>query len=156
MKKRFLAFLCFALVVVAVSSMFVTALATESTGVKGDLNYDGILNSKDYSLLSSYIRSGKGNYELSEVDFNGDGSVNESDKTAMKNTIAINFDINGDNKLNVLDYRMLEKYLAKYDVSKLKNFNLSKCDHNGDGKVNFVDLNQLGYYELFEFFSPPY
>ena len=155
MIKRFL--ICLLIVFIILSGCLIgTALATESTGVKGDLNYDGVLNKKDYLILSSYIKSGKGNYELSEVDFNGDGIVNESDKTAVENAITTNFDINGDKKLNVLDYRMLEKYLARYDVSKLKNFNLSKCDYNGDGKVTFVDLNQLGYYELFEFFSPPY
>jgi len=149
--------ICFCVTIIVISAcVFSTSLAFESTGVKGDLNCDGVLNSKDYSLLSSYIRTGKGDYDLSDVDFNGDGSVNDSDKTSMKAAIVINFDINGDGKLNVLDFRMLEKYLTGYDVSKLKSFNLSKCDHNGDGRVSFLDLNQLGYYELFEFFSPPY
>ena len=73
MKKRSLAFLCIALVLIAVSSIFVTALATEITGVKGDLNYDGVLNRKDYFLLSTYVKSGTGNFELSVIDFNGDG-----------------------------------------------------------------------------------
>lgn len=155
MKKRFI-ICCLIVAFVLVFAAFSTVLANESTGVIGDLNCDGVLNSKDYSILSSYIRNGNGDYEFSDLDFNGDGTVDDSDKTDMKAQIVENFDNNGDGKINATDYNLLEMYLVKIDVSKLDDFNLFKCDYNGDGKVNFFDLNQLGYYEIFEQFSPAY
>ena len=90
--------------------MFVTALATETTGVKGALNYDGVLNRKDYSLLSTYITHGSGNFELMEVDFNGDSVANDADKTDMLAAITANFDNNGDGKISTTDYHLLKKF----------------------------------------------
>ncbi len=155
MLKRFMTCALIVLLVVVTCVCF-NVFANESTGVKGDLNYDGVLNRKDYRLLETYISKGTGNIDLTQVDFNDDGSVNESDKTAMENAIIKNFDNNDDGKITATDFRLLEKYLAKYDVSKLGQFDVTKCDYNGDGKVGFVDLNQLGYYEIFEQYTPAY
>lgn len=156
MLKRFLTCTLIVAFVLAIS-VFFNAFASESTGVKGDLNYDGVLNRKDYKLLNRYVSDGTAtNIDLTKVDFNGNGTVDKSDLTAMNTAIVKNFDNNGDGYLTVADFHLLEKYLTNYDVNTLGKFDVNKCDYNGDGKVTFVDLNQLGYYELFEIYTPPY
>ena len=66
-----------------------------------------------------------------------------------------NYDNNGDGEATVVDYRLLEKYLAGYDTNDLKNFQVSRCDYNEDGQVDLIDLNRLGI-KVFEQYSPRY
>ncbi len=68
----------------------------------------------------------------------------------------VSFDNNGDGKVTVADYHLLEKYLAGYNPDGLDNFKVENCDYNGDGEVNFLDLNRLGNSGIYERYSPRY
>jgi len=52
--------------------------------VFGDLNGDGVCNSKDANLLTSYVAGGSGDFELARADINCDGTVNAKDVNVFK------------------------------------------------------------------------
>lgn len=62
-----------------------------------------------------------------------------------KNGTRVNFkrmqtgDINGDKKIDMLDYQMMKNYLSKGDVT----IDINSGDLNKDGKINIFDLVML-------------
>lgn len=156
MKKRFLMCLILTLVVVFSSVVFIPALAGESTSVKGDINYDGVLSGEDHNLLYKYVYAKDTlvgvDYDGSKLDYNGDGIVDKNDLTKIR--IAL-WDVNSDGSFGKTDYYLLEQYLSDYDMTKISKFNLAKCDYNDDGTVDMLDLNGFGNL-LFDRYSPRY
>ena len=85
MKKRlFSIMMCLCMVLMLFS---VTVFAEEPLGIlKGDVNYDGVVNIHDATLLQNCLEGLENLPEegLIVADFNGDGEVNYSDLTALQ------------------------------------------------------------------------
>ena len=84
-------------------------ITVENTNVipPGDVNGDGKVNMKDYSLLQQYL--------------------NNWDVTIMKSSA----DVNADGKINMKDYSLLQKYLNGCEV-ELKNSTITDGTATGD------------------------
>lgn len=111
-------------------------------------------------------------YMESEGDYNDDGKIDKSDATQLQQDILkgkkISFDINGDEKTDIKDATVLEKYINQEDVSgdingfslnmfyhrayrnqirtyknklkvELDKINTTIKDFNGDGKIDSTD-----------------
>lgn len=55
-------------------------------------------------------------------------------------------DMNGDNKVNILDYLLLKRYINHTNVKSLSDSNLKAADVNGDGNVDSSDYILLKDY----------
>ena len=155
MKKRLMLGILLSLTV-CIASVFVSVFAVqaEPTDVKGDINCDGVCDLKDYKLLK------RKNWNLSiadpvdetKFDFDGNGTINNSDATAMSIYL---WDNNGDGKFDKNDYKMIEKYLSGYNLEAFNEAWLKKADFDGDGTVDLSDLNGVGN-EVYEVWSGRY
>ena len=130
----------------------------------GDINEDGVVNSKDITRLRQYLNNV---YDISEqqiknADINGDGKINAVDVTLLKKYIIspseynnclpdspiTNYilygDINEDGEITEEDSTLLSNYLN--NNTKISDQALKNSDVNGDGKVNIIDLGLLQMY----------
>lgn len=56
--------------------------------IKGDINGDGVVDGTDLDILNQESLSLSGNYDISVLDLNGDGSFDLLDTVKMKKLIA--------------------------------------------------------------------
>lgn len=96
--------------------------------------------------LKKFDSSKPGEYEIIYI---GKDSVGNETRYTRKITVKnkINYDLNGDGKVNFRDIYELELYIAnKFKTSVEKEITKDKYDLNRDGKVNFRDIYELELY----------
>lgn len=153
MKKRLFIGVILALIIFSITA-FTSVLAIEPTTVKGDINCDGVCSLDDYKLLRRKINNLSITVAVdnTKFDFDGNGTINIKDLTAMGVYL---WDNNGDGKFDKNDYKMIEKYLTNYNTSKFTAAWLKKADFDGNGVVDLADLNGVGN-EVYEVWSGRY
>ncbi|MBQ7874763.1 MAG: dockerin type I repeat-containing protein, partial [Oscillospiraceae bacterium] len=68
-------------------------------------------------------------------------SCGETESRALAALDYLLGDVNGDEKINVLDANLVRRYAAELD--ELDEKQLAAADVNGDGKVNVLDANLI-------------
>jgi len=116
----------------AIDNIAVTAVITLPEPTPGDFNDDSLLTATDIDLLSAFVRDGDNN---SVFDLNGDGGVNDADRTIWVENLAGTFF--GDADLN--------KEVAFADFLHLANTfsrtgGWAAGDFDGSGTVLFPDF----------------
>ncbi|MBI3307607.1 MAG: hypothetical protein HYZ84_07375, partial [Candidatus Omnitrophica bacterium] len=120
-----------------------------------DLNQDGTIDAKDYSLLSAIYDLGltdiDGDGEINPadrellraialVDFDGNGKIETADLQAFKNQ---SFDMNGDAQMDERDLGMIESWTHLADAVQRETFRmLSEADFDHSGVVGWNDLTE--------------
>ena len=123
----------------------------------GDINRDGIINSRDVSLIRRYVAGNSGHgfdaVQNKLADVNGDGEITGMDATLVQyaSIKAIDFDgktqlknatlygdVSKSGYIEQADYDILDKYLAgSYELDAVERRN---ADVNRDGKIDKLDL----------------
>lgn len=116
-----------------------------STGLKGDVNGDGSVNSDDLKLLEQYLRNSAIAINKKDADMNNDGIINYVDYNLLVNFLnppkpMLKGDVNGDGKVDKADYKLLSQYVIGQKVSGFYHYN---ADMNDDKKFTSTDLSQL-------------
>ena len=116
-----------------------------STGLKGDVNGDGSVNSDDLKLLEQYLRNSAIAINKKDADMNNDGIINYVDYNLLVNFLnppkpMLKGDVNGDGKVDEADYKLLSQYVIGQKVSGFYHYN---ADMNDDKKFTSTDLSQL-------------
>ncbi len=128
----------------------ISVKAKEAQYKRGDINLDGVLDSKDIDLLNDYLnkQSNLSNLQLNIADYNANGTVDINDLNELTKDLKVKSDdnlvigdINLDKTVNSNDVILLEKYLTQ-------NINLddevvSLADIDKSGKVDVNDLQLL-------------
>lgn len=116
-----------------------------STGLKGDVNGDGSVNSDDLKLLEQYLRNSAIAINKKDADMNNDGIINYVDYNLLVYFLnppkpILKGDANRDGKIDEADYKSLSQYVAGMKVSGFYHYN---ADMNDDKKFTSTDLSQL-------------
>lgn len=116
-----------------------------STGLKGDVNGDGSVNSDDLKLLEQYLRNSATAINKKDADMNNDGIINYVDYNLLVNFLnppkpILKGDVNRDGKIDEADYKLLSQYVIGQKVSGFYHYN---ADMNDDKKFTSTDLSQL-------------
>lgn len=116
-----------------------------STGLKGDVNGDGSVNSDDLKLLEQYLRNSAIAINKKDADMNNDGIINYVDYNLLVNFLnppkpMLKGDVNGDGKVDEADYKLLSQYVIGQKASGFYHYN---ADMNDDKKFTSTDLSQL-------------
>lgn len=116
-----------------------------STGLKGDVNGDGSVNSDDLKLLEQYLRNSAIAINKKDADMNNDGIINYVDYNLLVYFLnppkpMLKGDVNGDGKVDEADYKLLSQYVIGQKVSGFYHYN---ADMNDDKKFTSTDLSQL-------------
>lgn len=116
-----------------------------STGLKGDVNGDGSVNSDDLKLLEQYLRNSAIAINKKDADMNNDGIINYVDYNLLVYFLnppkpILKGDANRDGKIDEADYKLLSQYVAGMKVSGFYHYN---ADMNNDKKFTSTDLSQL-------------
>lgn len=116
-----------------------------STGLKGDVNGDGSVNSDDLKLLEQYLRNSAIAINKKDADMNNDGIINYVDYNLLVYFLnppkpILKGDANRDGKIDEADYKLLSQYVAGMKVSSFYHYN---ADMNDDKKFTSTDLSQL-------------
>lgn len=116
-----------------------------STGLKGDVNGDGNVNSDDLKLLEQYLRNSAADINKKDADMNNDGIINYVDYNLLVYFLnppkpILKGDVNGDGKIDEADYKLLSQYVIGQKVSGFYHYN---ADMNDDKKFTSTDLSQL-------------
>lgn len=116
-----------------------------STGLKGDVNGDGTVNSDDLKLLKQYLRNSATAINKKDADMNNDGIINYVDYNLLVYFLnppkpILKGDVNRDGKIDEADYKLLSQYVAGMKVSSFYHYN---ADMNDDKKFTSTDLSQL-------------
>lgn len=116
-----------------------------STGLKGDVNGDGSVNSDDLKLLEQYLQNSAIAINKKDADMNNDGIINYVDYNLLVYFLnppkpILKGDANRDGKIDEADYKLLSQYVAGMKVSSFYHYN---ADMNDDKKFTSTDLSQL-------------
>lgn len=116
-----------------------------STGLKGDVNGDGNVNSYDLKLLEQYLRNNAKAINKKDADMNNDGIINYVDYNLLVYFLnppkpILKGDVNRDGKIDEADYKLLSQYVIGQKVSGFYHYN---ADMNDDKKFTSTDLSQL-------------
>lgn len=116
-----------------------------STGLRGDINGDGQVNSNDLSLLKQYLNNSSVTINKADADMNNDGVINIADYNYLVQFLnppqpILKGDVNGDGKVNEADYNLLNQFISGQKVSNFHHYN---ADMNNDKKFTTTDLSQL-------------
>ncbi|MBR3624422.1 MAG: hypothetical protein IKN43_13870, partial [Selenomonadaceae bacterium] len=125
------------------------ARATNSTGIKGDINNDGKVTVSDVNLLNKFFNDEISSAHLYNEDVNGDGELNKDDLESVKNLVkygkiqkpsGVRGDINNDGVFNFLEdgVALLNRLKGKDTETEIYNE-----DVNGDGIVNMDDVKAI-------------
>lgn len=116
-----------------------------STGLRGDINGDGQVNSNDLALLKQYLNNSSVTINKTDADMNNDGVINIADYNYLVQFLnppqpILKGDVNGDGKVNEADYNLLNQFISGQKVSNFHHYN---ADMNNDKKFTTTDLSQL-------------
>lgn len=116
-----------------------------STGLRGDINGDGQVNSNDLALLKQYLNNSSVTINKADADMNNDGVINIADYNYLVQFLnspqpILKGDVNGDGKVNEADYNLLNQFISGQKVSNFHHYN---ADMNNDKKFTTTDLSQL-------------
>lgn len=116
-----------------------------STGLRGDINGDGQVNSNDLALLKQYLNNSSVTINKADADMNNDGVINITDYNYLVQFLnppqpILKGDVNGDGKVNEADYNLLNQFISGQKVSNFHHYN---ADMNNDKKFTTTDLSQL-------------
>lgn len=125
------------------SSTFSSTIS--STGLKGDVNGDGNVNSDDLKLLEQYLRNNATAINKKDADMNNDGVVDITDYNYLVYFVnppkpVLKGDVNRDGKVDEADYKLLSQYVIGQKVAGFYHYN---ADMNDDKKFTSTDLSQL-------------
>lgn len=116
-----------------------------STGLRGDINGDGQVNSNDLALLKQYLNNISVTINKADADMNNDRVINIADYNYLVQFLnpqqpILKGDVNGDGKVNEADYNLLNQFISGQKVSNFHHYN---ADMNNDKKFTTTDLSQL-------------
>lgn len=116
-----------------------------STGLRGDINGDGQVNSNDLALLKQYLNNSTVVINKTDADMNNDGVVDSVDYNYLIYFLnprqpVLKGDANGDGKVDETDYKLLNQFISGQKVSNFYHYN---ADLNNDKKFTTTDLSQL-------------
>lgn len=116
-----------------------------STGLKGDVNGDGSVNSEDLRWLDQHLKNSSVAISRTDADMNNDGVINYVDYNLLVNFLnppkpILKGDVNRDGKVDEADYKLLSQYVIGQKVSGFYHYN---ADMNDDKKFTSTDLSQL-------------
>lgn len=116
-----------------------------STGLRGDINGDGQVNSNDLALLKQYLNNSSVTINKADADMNNDGVINIADYNYLVQFLnppqpILKGDVNGDGKVNEADYNLLNQFISGQKVSNFHHYN---ADMNNNKKFTTTDLSQL-------------
>lgn len=116
-----------------------------STGLKGDVNGDGNVNSDDLRWLDQHLKNSSVAISRTDADMNNDGIINYVDYNLLVYFLnppkpILKGDVNRDGKIDEADYKLLSQYVAGLKVSGFYYYN---ADMNDDKKFTSTDLSQL-------------
>lgn len=116
-----------------------------STGLRGDINGDGQVNSNDLALLKQYLNNSSVTINKADADMNNDGVINIADYNYLVYFLnppspVLKGDVNGDGKVNETDYNLLNQFISGQKVGNFHHYN---ADMNNDKKFTTTDLSQL-------------
>lgn len=116
-----------------------------STGLKGDVNGDGNVNSDDLRWLDQHLKNSFVAISRTDADMNNDGVINYVDYNLLVNFLnppkpILKGDVNRDGKVDEADYKLLSQYVIGQKVSGFYHYN---ADMNDDKKFTSTDLSQL-------------
>lgn len=116
-----------------------------STGLRGDINGDGQVNSNDLTLLKQYLNNSTVVINKTDADMNNDGVVDSVDYNYLIYFLnprqpVLKGDANGDGKVDETDYKLLNQFISGQKVSNFYHYN---ADLNNDKKFTTTDLSQL-------------
>lgn len=116
-----------------------------STGLKGDVNGDGSVNSDDLRWLDQHLKNSSVAISRTDADMNNDGVINYVDYNLLVNFLnppkpILKGDVNRDGKVDEADYKLLSQYVIGQKVSGFYHYN---ADMNNDKKFTSTDLSQL-------------
>lgn len=116
-----------------------------STGLKGDVNGDGNVNSDDVRWLDQHLKNSSVAISRTDADMNNDGVINYVDYNLLVNFLnppkpILKGDVNRDGKVDEADYKLLSQYVIGQKVSGFYHYN---ADMNDDKKFTSTDLSQL-------------
>lgn len=116
-----------------------------STGLKGDVNGDGNVNSDDLRWLDQHLKNSSVAISRADADMNNDGIINYVDYNLLVYFLnppkpILKGDVNRDGKIDEADYKLLSQYVAGLKVSGFYHYN---ADMNDDKKFTSTDLSQL-------------
>ena len=116
-----------------------------STGLRGDINGDGQVNSNDLALLKQYLNNSSVTINKADADMNNDGAIDVADYNSLVYFLnprqpILKGDVNGDGKIDETDYKLLNQFISGQKVSNFYHYN---ADMNNDKKFTTTDLSQL-------------
>lgn len=116
-----------------------------STGLKGDVNGDGNVNSDDLRWLDQHLKNSSIAISRTDADMNNDGVINYVDYNLLVYFLnppkpILKGDANRDGKIDEADYKLLSQYVIGQKVSGFYHYN---ADMNDDKKFTSTDLSQL-------------
>lgn len=116
-----------------------------STGLRGDINGDGQVNSNDLALLKQYLNNSTVVINKTDADMNNDGVIDSVDYNYLIYFLnprqpVLKGDANGDGKVDEIDYKLLNQFISGQKVSNFYHYN---ADLNNDKKFTTTDLSQL-------------
>lgn len=116
-----------------------------STGLRGDINGDGQVNSNDLALLKQYLNNSSVTINKADADMNNDGAIDVADYNYLVYFLnprqpVLKGDVNGDGKVNETDYNLLNQFISGQKVGNFHHYN---ADMNNDKKFTTTDLSQL-------------
>lgn len=116
-----------------------------STGLRGDINGDGQVNSNDLALLKQYLNNISVTINKADADMNNDRVINIADYNYLVYFLnppspVLKGDVNGDGKVNETDYNLLNQFISGQKVGNFYHYN---ADMNNDKKFTTTDLSQL-------------
>lgn len=131
--------------IASISGTISNGSCISSTGLRGDINGDGQVNSNDLALLKQYLNNSSGTINKADADMNNDGVINIADYNYLVQFLnppqpILKGDVNGDGKVNEADYNLLNQFISG---QKICNFHHYNADMNNDKKFTTTDLSQL-------------
>ncbi len=117
----------------------------ENADAGADLNYDGIVNDRDKSILMAFWGTLKSERRTIAPDINGDGTVNSNDLALLLGSWGpcvreeCSVDLNGDGIINNKDVKLLDAFWGLQG----SQHSIKNPDINNDGVVNAADLALL-------------
>lgn len=126
----------------------------EVTHYLGDLNQDGVIDSKDVDLLTQYIQDKRlhplTSYQEKLADVNQDGIIDELDLDCLKEFVSPTMydigDINMDGTISTADLTLLKDYVKNPSSVVVTDFQLRLMDVNQDGVIDNYDSIELEKY----------